>query len=51
LFLFKASPLAADFDDTATLEVLKKLYPQGQLTLHESDPWWQSFWIYFVPAE
>lgn len=51
LFLFKASPLAADFDDTAALEILKELYPNGQLTLHESDPWWQSFWIYFVPAE
>ena len=51
LFLFKASPLAADFDDTATLDALRALYPNGQLALHESDPWWQSFWIYFVPAE
>ena len=50
LFLFKASPLAADFDDAETLEVLRTLYPRGELTLHESDPWWQSFWIYFVPA-
>ena len=50
LFLFKASPLSADFDDTATMEALQKLYPRGELTLHESDPWWQSFWIYFVPA-
>jgi hypothetical protein len=51
LFIFKASPLAADFDDTATREALQKLYPQGELTLHESDPWWQSFWVYFVPAQ
>jgi hypothetical protein len=51
LFIFKASPLAADFDDTATREALQKLYPQGKLSLHESDPWWQSFWVYFVPAE
>ena len=51
LFIFKASPLSADFDDTATLNALNELYPQGQLTLHESDPWWQSFWIYFVPAQ
>ena len=50
LFLFKASPLSADFDDTATMEALQKLYPRGELTLHESDPRWQSFWIYFVPA-
>jgi hypothetical protein len=51
LFIFKASPLAADFDDAATRDALQKLYPQGELTLHESDPWWQSFWVYFVPAE
>jgi hypothetical protein len=51
LFIFKASPLAPDYDDRATLEILRTLYPQGQLTLHESAPWWQSFWIYYVPAE
>ena len=51
LFIFKASPRAADFDDVATLEILQKLYPQGELSLHESDPWWQSFWVYFVPAQ
>jgi hypothetical protein len=50
LFIFKASPQAVDFDDAATREALQKLYPQGELTLHESDPWWQSFWVYFVPA-
>lgn len=50
LFIFKASPLAADFDDKQTLMELQRLYPQGELTLHESEPWWQSFWIYFVPA-
>ena len=38
-------------DDTATLEVLRELYPLGELTLHESEPWWQSFWVYFVPAQ
>ena len=51
LFIFKASPQAASFDDTATLEILRELYPQGELTLHESNPWWQSFWVYFVPAQ
>ncbi|MEW5940303.1 MAG: glycosyltransferase family 39 protein [Chloroflexota bacterium] len=51
LFIFKASPLAAAFDDTATKEALQALYPQGKLTLHESEPWWQSFWVYFVPAQ
>lgn len=50
LFIFKASPLAADFEDKQTLMELQRLYPQGELTLHESEPWWQSFWIYFVPA-
>ena len=50
LFIFKASPLAASFDDTATKELLQKLYPHGELTLHESEPWWQSFWVYFVPV-
>jgi 4-amino-4-deoxy-L-arabinose transferase-like glycosyltransferase len=51
LFIFKASPLSADFDDDATRESLQKLYPQGELSLHESNPWWQSFWVYFVPAQ
>ncbi len=51
LFIFKASPYSAAYDDTATREALQKLYPQGELSLHESDPWWQSFWVYFVPAE
>ena len=51
LFIFKASPLAANFDDAATRDALQKLYPQGELSLHESNPWWQSFWVYFVPAE
>jgi len=51
LFIFKASPYSAAYDDAATREALQKLYPQGELSLHESDPWWQSFWVYFVPAE
>lgn len=51
LFIFKASPQADAFDDKATLERLRALYPQGELTLHESEPWWQSFWVYFVPAQ
>jgi hypothetical protein len=51
LFIFKASPQAVNFDDDATRTALQKLYPQGELTLHESNPWWQSFWVYFVPAE
>jgi hypothetical protein len=51
LFIVKASPRADAFADAATLDVLRKLYPQGELTLHESDPWWQSFWVYFVPAQ
>jgi hypothetical protein len=50
LFIFKASPLAAGFEDAAAKEELRRLYPQGELTLHESEPWWQSFWVYFVPA-
>ena len=50
LFIFKASPLSAAFDDKETLAELQRLYPRGELTLHESDPWWQSFWVYFVPA-
>ncbi|MFZ5858090.1 MAG: ArnT family glycosyltransferase [Chloroflexota bacterium] len=51
LFIFKASPKADAFDDAATLEVLRELYPQGELSLHESEPWWQSFWVYFVPVQ
>jgi hypothetical protein len=51
LFIFKASPRADAFNDAETLGRLRELYPQGELTLHESDPWWQSFWVYFVPAQ
>ncbi|MBI5935180.1 MAG: glycosyltransferase family 39 protein [Chloroflexi bacterium] len=50
LFIFKASPLAEGFDDKETLAELQRLYPQGELTLHESELWWQSFWVYFVAA-
>ncbi len=51
LFLVKASPLSDAYDDVETRQALERLYPQGELTLHKSDPWWQSFWIYFVPAQ
>jgi Dolichyl-phosphate-mannose-protein mannosyltransferase len=51
LFIFKASPRDAAYDDAATRDALQELYPQGELSLHESNPWWQSFWVYFVPAE
>ncbi len=51
LFIFKASPRSAAYDDAVTRERLQELYPQGELILHESEPWWQSFWVYFVPAE
>ena len=51
LFIFKASPRSVDYDDIATRQALQELYPQGELSLHESNPWWQSFWVYFVPAE
>jgi len=51
LFIFKASPKADAYNDTETMERLRELYPEGELTLHESEPWWQSFWVYFVPAQ
>ena len=51
LFIFKASPRNAAYDDAATRDALQEIYPQGEFSLHESNPWWQSFWVYFVPAE
>ena len=51
LFLVKASLQEAQVNDQQTLEVLKRLYPQGSLSLHHSPVPGHDFWIYFVPAQ
>jgi hypothetical protein len=43
LFLFKP-------EDSAALEVLQELYPNGASSLHVSDVLYKDFYIYFVPA-
>jgi hypothetical protein len=50
LFLVKASLQEPQVNDQQTLEVLKRLYPQGSLSLHHSPVPGHDFWIYFVPA-
>lgn len=49
LFMVRANVEAPEFNDTATLDVLKALYPNGQLRLFDSDVPGHDFWIYFVP--
>ena len=49
LFMVRANVEAAEFNDTETLNVLKALYPNGQLRLFDSDVPGHDFWIYFVP--
>jgi hypothetical protein len=49
LFMVKANLSLPDYNDEATLLELKRLYPQGELTLHSNGLPWQDFWIFFVP--
>lgn len=51
LFIVKASLQEPHVNDQQTLEVLKRLYPQGSLSLHQSPVPRHDFWIYFVPAQ
>ncbi|MEW6287218.1 MAG: glycosyltransferase family 39 protein [Chloroflexota bacterium] len=50
LFIVRANVEATEFNDTETLNVLKALYPNGQLRLFDSDVPGHDFWMYFVPA-
>lgn len=49
LFMVRANLEAPEFNDTATLDILRALYPAGQQTLFDSDVPGHDFWIYLVP--
>ncbi|MFT3890407.1 MAG: glycosyltransferase family 39 protein [Anaerolineales bacterium] len=51
LFMVKANTVDPAGNDQETLDVLKSLYPNGKLTLHNSDIVGHDFWLYFVTAE
>ncbi|MBI3737603.1 MAG: glycosyltransferase family 39 protein, partial [Chloroflexi bacterium] len=51
LFMVKANPQDPAANDQETLDVLRQLYPQGSLSLHQSSVPGHDFWIYFVPAQ
>ena len=50
LFIVKANLQDPGANDQASLDILKGLYPQGSLSLHQSSVPGHDFWIYFVPA-
>lgn len=50
LFLAKASLDDPSANDQSTLDLLRKIYPQGSLGLHRSALPGHDFWVYFVPA-
>jgi hypothetical protein len=50
LFMVKANTEDPTVNDQASLDVLKSLYPNGQLRLFDSDVPGHDFWIFFVPA-
>jgi len=50
LFIVKANVEDhPEANDQQTLDVLEQLYPNGQLSLHDSDIVGHDFWIFFVP--
>jgi hypothetical protein len=49
LFMVKADLENPDGNDKETLDVLKLLYPNGQLRMFDSDVPGHDFWIFFVP--
>ena len=50
LFMVKANVDDPNANDQASLDVLKALYPTGQLRLFKSDIAGHDFWIFLVPA-
>ncbi len=50
LFMFKANLEDPTRNDQQSMNVLKMLYPQGQLRLFDSDVPGHDFWIYTVPS-
>lgn len=49
LFMFKANVEDPAANDQQSMDVLKMLYPQGQLRLFDSDVPGHDFWIFTVP--
>jgi hypothetical protein len=49
LFIVKADPERADQNDQESLDILKALYPNGELRMFESDIPGHDFWIFTVP--
>ncbi len=50
LFIVKASLTDPKANDQQTVDLLRRLYPQGALSLHRSAVPERDFWVYFVPA-
>ncbi len=51
LFMLKANVDDASQNDQKSIEALKRLYPNGVLTLHRSSIPNHDFWVFFVPAK
>ncbi|MCC6500862.1 MAG: glycosyltransferase family 39 protein [Anaerolineales bacterium] len=51
LFILKADLEHPEGNDQGSLDVLARLYPNGQLRLFDSDIPGRDFWIFFVPQE
>jgi hypothetical protein len=51
LFIVKADPQLADSNDQETLDVLWRLYPQGNLELYKSAVQGHDFWMFSVPVQ
>jgi len=51
LFMVKADQQNPDGNDQKSLDILKQLYPQGSLSLHQSPIQGRDFWLYFVPPK
>jgi hypothetical protein len=49
LFMVKADLERPEENDQQTLDVLKSLYPNGQLRMFDSDIPGHDFWIFTVP--
>ena len=51
LFMVKANTEDPNGNDQESLDVLKSLYPNGQLRMFDSDVPGHDFWIFFVPSQ
>ena len=49
LFIVKADINNPDANDQDTLDILRALYPQGDLEIHRSSVIGHEFWVYTVP--